>query len=131
MKHTPSIPFLLALFFLTTILSAQQNQVIRGTITDAETKERIIGATVTEYDSDNRIIGGTISDPNGNFVLNVKNPENLFRVSYIGYQAFDFNLDGRETESCWNWFQNPFRWKRWLSLPPATGIHCPGWQNGM
>ena len=97
MKHTPSIPFLLALFFLTTILSAQQNQVIRGTITDAETKERIIGATVTEYDSDNRIIGGTISDPNGNFVLNVKNPENLFRVSYIGYQAFDFNLDGRET----------------------------------
>ncbi len=97
MKHMLTILLLLGLFSLTTMVSAQQNLVIRGTISDSETKERIIGATVTEYDKDNRIIGGTISDPNGNFVLNVKSEGNVFRVSYIGYQTLDFSINGRET----------------------------------
>ena len=86
MKQVPIILFFLGLFTLAPMVSAQQGKVIRGTIADSETKERIIGATVTEYDRDNRIIGGTISDPNGNFVLNVKSTENVFRVSFFADQ---------------------------------------------
>ncbi|KKK56394.1 hypothetical protein LCGC14_3064980, partial [marine sediment metagenome] len=97
MKQILTILIFLGLLSLDTELSAQQSKVIRGTITDSETGERIIGATVTEYDKDNRIIGGTISDPNGNYVLNAKNTGNVFRVSFIGYQIFEFNIDGRET----------------------------------
>jgi len=97
MKHTLTIFILLSLFSQVNIVIAQQSKVIRGTISDSETKERIIGATVTEYNKDNRIIGGTISDPNGNFVLNAKNNLNVFRVSFIGYKTLEFRIEGRET----------------------------------
>ena len=97
MKHIATTLILLALFSVSSMVSAQQNRVLRGTITDAETKERILGATITEYDKDDRIIGGTITDPNGNFVLNVISEESLFRVSYIGYQTLEFAINGRET----------------------------------
>ena len=70
--------------------------VIRGTVTDSEDGSRIIGATVTEYDSDRRIITGAITDPNGNYNLRVKNPDGIFIVSFIGYESFEFTLNGRE-----------------------------------
>ncbi|MCP4313042.1 MAG: SusC/RagA family TonB-linked outer membrane protein [Bacteroidetes bacterium] len=87
--------FLLLLQFMFAGLFAQSGSVIRGTISDSETGERIIGATITEYDKDSRIIGGSISDVNGNFVLNVKNPDGIFKVNYIGYKAYEFTVAGR------------------------------------
>ena len=86
---------LLLLHFMFTGLLAQTGSVLRGTISDSETGERIIGATVTEYDKDNRIIGGSITDVNGNFVLNVKNPDGIFKVNYIGYKAYEFTAAGK------------------------------------
>ena len=87
---------LICLAFPLTGIRAQEKVVIRGSITDSETKERIIGATVTEYDQDRRIITGTISDPNGNYVLNVKNPDGIFMVSFIGYKTQEFRIEGRK-----------------------------------
>ena len=70
--------------------------VIRGTVTDSEDGSRIPGATVTGNDSVRRIITGTITDPNGNYNLLVKNPDGIFIVSFIGYESFEFTLNGRE-----------------------------------
>jgi TonB-linked SusC/RagA family outer membrane protein len=95
MKKTLKPYCILILLYIFSNLSAQSAIVVRGTVADSETSERIIGATITEYDKDNRIIGGTITDVNGNYVLTVKSASSTFKVSYIGYKAQDFTIDGR------------------------------------
>jgi TonB-linked SusC/RagA family outer membrane protein len=78
-------------------LSAQQGIVLRGSVKDKETGEVIIGANVIEYDRDKRIITGTITDPNGNYVLNVTNPDAIIMISFIGYKPQEIPLNGRKT----------------------------------
>ena len=87
--------YLISLMVMVPVISLGQS-VIRGTVTDGDDGSRIIGATVTEYDSDRRIITGTISDPNGNYNLLVKNPDGIIIVSFIGYESYEFTVDGRE-----------------------------------
>jgi len=69
---------------------------IRGVVSDSITSERIIGATIAEYDRDNRIVRGTVTDLDGNFVLNISDPDHIFRVSYIGYRTEEFRVNERE-----------------------------------
>ena len=64
-----------------------QNNVVRGTIIDAETKEPIPGATVIEQDAENRTITGVVSDFDGNFAIRIKNPNNNLSVSTMGYKS--------------------------------------------
>jgi len=66
---------------------AQQKTIIRGRVLDASDKTTIIGANVVEYDAQNRIVNGTITDVNGDFVLTVKDPSHVVKVSMIGYKA--------------------------------------------
>ena len=70
-----------------------QKTVIRGRITDPTENQPVIGANIIEYDSDNRIINGTISNINGDFVLEMKNPGNLVKISVIGYETKEIPVD--------------------------------------
>ncbi len=93
MKKIKSAIFLaLALFSITTVF-AQEKTIIRGRVIDAMDKSTIIGANVVEYDKDNRVINGTITNVNGDFVLTMKDPSNIVKVSVIGYKATEITVD--------------------------------------
>lgn len=65
---------------------SQTKTTIRGKVIDQKDKSAVIGATVIESDKENRVVNGTITDIDGNFVYQMKNPENTMKVSVIGYQ---------------------------------------------
>ena len=69
--------------------SAQQRR-ISGTV--ADDIDVIIGANVVELDKNNRIVSQTVTDMNGNFTMNIKDPNNTLKVSYIGYKNFTQKL---------------------------------------
>ena len=65
--------------------SAQPRR-ISGTVSDDI--DVIIGANVVEKDKNNRIVSQAITDMNGNFTMNIKDPNNVLEISYIGYKKF-------------------------------------------
>ena len=83
--HRPVLLLLAVISFIQ--VSAQQKNIVRGRIIDRSENETVIGANIIEYDEEDRVINGTISDVNGNFVLEMKNPENKVRISMIGYET--------------------------------------------
>lgn len=81
------------LIFALCIFSGAYSQTkitIRGKVIDQKDKSTVIGATVIESDKENRVVSGTITDIDGNFVYQMKNPENTMKVSVIGYQTKTF-----------------------------------------
>lgn len=72
--------------------SAQQRR-ISGTVTDDI--DVIIGANVVELSKDNRIVSQTVTDMNGNFTMNIKDPNNTLKVSYIGYKPHTEKLGSK------------------------------------
>ena len=64
-------------------VSAQQRR-ISGTVSDDI--DVIIGANVVEYDKNNRPVSHAVTDMNGNFTMNVKDPNNTIKFSYVGYR---------------------------------------------
>jgi TonB-dependent starch-binding outer membrane protein SusC len=85
--------FLLAVLICMLIIpqAVMAQQTITGTVKDGHTGETLIGATV-------RLKGaniGTVTDVNGNYVLNVSDPESILVFSFIGYLAEEVRLDGR------------------------------------
>ena len=86
------------LILLTALLSSsgafsQGRTIIRGRIIDASDKSTIIGVNVIEYDKDNRVINGTVSNVNGDFVLEMKDPLNVVKISMIGYETQEIKVD--------------------------------------
>ncbi len=65
--------------------SAQQRR-ISGTVSDAI--DVIMGANVVEKDKNNRIVSQTVTDMNGNFTMNIKDPNNTLYISFMGYKTF-------------------------------------------
>ena len=83
---------LFALLLLTPqIMSAQQSTLVRGVVID-ETEEPLIGAGVYELDKNNRVVTTTVTDINGEFAIQVKNPKNKLRVSYVGFEPQEFAI---------------------------------------
>lgn len=76
-------------FFCVTDGLAQRREIVRGRIVDKNGNEPVIGATVAEIDRDNRIVGGTATDINGDFIYNMRDFNNMLRVSVIGYHSRD------------------------------------------
>ncbi|MBD0824471.1 MULTISPECIES: SusC/RagA family TonB-linked outer membrane protein [Aestuariibaculum] len=77
---------LVLIFFTSFQLSAQSSeQVLRGQVIDAGTKEPILGATVIEQDAENRTITGVVTDFDGNFAIRIKSTNNKLVISTIGY----------------------------------------------
>ena len=68
-------------------ICAQDGITLRGKVEDKDNGEPIIGGNVIEYDADRRVITGTITDPNGNYILNVRNPDAIIMFSIIGYRS--------------------------------------------
>ena len=66
-------------------VSAQQRR-ISGTVSDDI--DVIIGANVVEIDKNNRIVSQAVTDMNGNFTMNIKDPNNTLKVSYVGYKTY-------------------------------------------
>jgi TonB-linked SusC/RagA family outer membrane protein len=69
---------------------SQEKVTIRGKVIDSKDNTPIIGATIVESDKENRVVNGTITDADGNFVYQMKNPDNKMKVSVIGYQSKEF-----------------------------------------
>ena len=72
---------------------AQEKTILRGRVIDKNDKTTVIGANVVEYDKDNRVINGTITNVSGDFVLTMKDPSNVVRVSVIGYKPQDIKVE--------------------------------------
>lgn len=71
---------------------SQQKAIIRGRVLDKTGGTPVIGVNVIEYDSENRIINGTITNVNGDFVLEMKDPENTVKLSVIGYETKEIDV---------------------------------------
>ncbi len=67
------------------LLSAE---ILRGTITDAFTREPLIGVTILNTDNNT----GTGTDENGQYELDVQSVPAHIRFSYVGYQTEDKTL---------------------------------------
>jgi TonB-linked SusC/RagA family outer membrane protein len=81
---------ILCLFSISTVF-AQNKQLVRGTVTDAGTKEAIIGASVS-------VIGttqGTISDIDGKYELEISAGNAVLRFTYLGYKNLEVEVQGR------------------------------------
>jgi TonB-linked SusC/RagA family outer membrane protein len=91
-KIKSAIILIIALFSLNTVF-AQEKTILRGRVIDGNDKSTIIGANVVEYDKDNRVINGTITNVSGDFVLTMKDPSNIVRVSVIGYKPKEIKVE--------------------------------------
>ena len=81
MAWTPSLAFAKAdANMRTSIVAAPDNQVIKGTVADADGP--LIGATVKVAGTNN----GTVTDFNGNFSIQCK-PGTTLEISYVGYKT--------------------------------------------
>lgn len=85
-KIKKTIILILALCSFTGVFS-QTKTTIRGKVIDQKDKSAVIGATIVESDKENRVVNGSITDIDGNFVYQMKNPDNVMKVTVIGYQT--------------------------------------------
>jgi len=92
MKKTTKLILLWVIALMALPVSAQQRR-ISGTVSDDI--DVIIGANVVEKDKNNRIVSQTITDMNGNFTMNIKDPNNTLTISYVGYKPFVTKLGGK------------------------------------
>lgn len=73
-----------AIFFAFSILSVySQGVILRGMVTDKETKEPLIGASITTNSKGKTI--GTITDIDGKYQIELDKGDYTFTVSYVGY----------------------------------------------
>jgi TonB-linked SusC/RagA family outer membrane protein len=77
------------------LLAQTSTHTVRGKILDSKDNTGVIGVTVAELDKDSRVIKGAISDVEGNFVIQVSNPNNTLSFSSIGYKTQKVAIGGR------------------------------------
>ena len=70
--------------FTATNVSAQRR--ISGTVSD--NIDVVPGANVVERDKNNRIVSATVTDFNGNFTLNIKDPNNTLYITCMGLKPW-------------------------------------------
>ena len=93
MKSIKAIMTLLVVVCIFFTANAQNDLIIKGRIIDKTNGEAVIGANVVEYDEENRIINGTITNVNGDFVLRLKDASHTVKISVIGYDSRELDLD--------------------------------------
>lgn len=64
---------------------------VHGTVSDD--MGALLGATVCEVDKNGRIINSATTDMNGNFIMQIKDPKNKIRFSYVGMKTKSFAID--------------------------------------
>ena len=105
--------------------SAQQHR-ISGTVSDDI--DVIIGANVVEYDKNSRPVSHAVTDMNGNFTMNVKDPNNTIKISYIGYKDWTSKVGTKTTwkiklEDNTKTFKDIVKTSTRIS--PTTGLDIP------
>jgi TonB-linked SusC/RagA family outer membrane protein len=85
MKKIKRPTILILVLFYFTMAYSQEKTVVRGRVIDKKERIAVIGANVIEYDRFNRIINGTVCDVNGDFVLEMKDPNHIVKVVMMGY----------------------------------------------
>ena len=94
--HTSRLLLIVGLFISSVTLYSQTGTgVIKGNISDKESKEPIIGATI-QLLSD--LSKGTASDIEGNYVLVLDTGKHLLLCSYLGLQSDTFSVVIKENE---------------------------------
>ena len=77
---------------MATNASAQQRR-ISGTVSDDF--DVVPGANVVERDKNNRIVSATVTDMNGNFTLNIKDPNNTLSITFMGLKPWAMKIGTR------------------------------------
>lgn len=77
-----------ALLVFVAVCQLLSAEILRGTITDAFTREPLIGVTILNTDNNT----GTVTDENGQYELDVQSVPAHIRFSYVGYQTEDKTL---------------------------------------
>ncbi|WP_242695867.1 SusC/RagA family TonB-linked outer membrane protein [Desertivirga brevis] len=92
-----SLVIILGLSFCGVSLKAQAPQriTVKGKVIDSKDKLSVIGASVVELDKDKRIVRGATTDIDGNYALQISNPNNSIQVSYLGYKTQVQAINGR------------------------------------
>lgn len=72
--------------------TTNEQTTVSGTITDQEGIP-LPGATVEVKDSNT----GVVTDFNGNYTIEVPNPNAVLRVSYVGFAPLELQVEGRQT----------------------------------
>jgi TonB-linked SusC/RagA family outer membrane protein len=93
--QAPVFLAILLLFLACSWSSVQAQAIVRGKITTTEDGLGLPGATVIEMDKNNRIIKGAVSDMDGNYVIQISNPQNNIQISFIGYEIKTFPIAGQ------------------------------------
>ena len=86
---------LIALAALPSLAQESKTTVVRGQVVDSGDNLPIPSATIVEQDAENRTITGVLSDIDGNFAIQVKNPNNKLFISTIGYKSKLVPINGR------------------------------------
>ena len=106
--------------------NAQQRR-ISGTVSDEI--DVIIGANVKEIDKNNRIVSQAVTDMNGNFTMNIKDPNNTLEISYIGYKKFSQKIGSGKSVFKVTLQDNTKALKEVVAegkkLAPTTGLEIP------
>ncbi len=80
--------FALFLLVSASIASAQTSTVIRGVLTDKDSKEGVYMATVQLLKADSSFVKGALTDENGKFYVDVAEPgKYVLRFSSVGYKS--------------------------------------------
>lgn len=74
-------------------LQGQNNQIVKGTVTDVETGDVIPGVNILVKG----MTIGTSTDAEGNFEFNAPSLQDTLIVSFVGYQTREVPIDGRTT----------------------------------
>lgn len=83
MKRTLNLVFSVLLAGVATLSWSQD--IVRGRVVEKGTNEPVPGATVVELDANERVIKGTITDFNGNYAIQLSEPDASLKFSFIGY----------------------------------------------
>lgn len=72
-------------------LSGQNTFIVKGKVTDSKTAEPIIGATVIIKGTNT----GVVTDINGDYSIDVKDPNARLEISYVGYNKIEIGVENR------------------------------------
>ena len=82
--------YLILLGIMLTLPFSASAAPIKGKVVDKKTQEALIGVSIAL--KDNPAVG-TITDVDGNFSLSLNEQQDILRVTYIGYETCEIDLD--------------------------------------
>ncbi len=73
-------------------LHAQNQRMLLGRVTEADTGWEIIGAIITEVDANGRVVNSTTTNTDGDFAIKIANPKNTLRIKYMGFKPIQTGI---------------------------------------